>query len=43
MAEAGHFTALIDRVLPLSEAAQAHELVEGRGGIGKVVLDPTQL
>jgi NADPH:quinone reductase-like Zn-dependent oxidoreductase len=43
MAEAGHFTALIDRVLPLSEAAQAHELVEGRGGRGKVVLDPTQL
>jgi hypothetical protein len=30
-------------VLPLSEAAKAHELVESRGGIGKVVLDPTRL
>jgi NADPH:quinone reductase-like Zn-dependent oxidoreductase len=43
MAETGRFKALIDRVLPLSEAAQAHELVESRGGIGKVVLDPTRL
>jgi len=43
MAAAGHFKALIDCVLPLSEAAKAHELVESRGGIGKVVLDPTRL
>ena len=42
MASAGRFKALIDRVLPLSQAALAHELVESRGGIGKVVLDPTQ-
>ena len=42
MALAGRFKALIDRVLPLSQAALAHELVESRGGIGKVVLDPTQ-
>jgi NADPH:quinone reductase-like Zn-dependent oxidoreductase len=43
MAAAGRFKALIDCVLPLSEAAKAHELVESRGGIGKVVLDPTRL
>jgi NADPH:quinone reductase-like Zn-dependent oxidoreductase len=43
MAAAGRFKALIDRVLPLSQAALAHELVEGRGGLGKVILDPTQL
>ncbi len=29
--------------LPLSQAVAAHELVESRGGIGKVILDPTQL
>jgi NADPH:quinone reductase-like Zn-dependent oxidoreductase len=43
MAAAGKFKALIDRVLPLSQAPLAHELVEGRGGLGKVILDPTQL
>ena len=43
MAAEGRFKALIDRVLPLSQAPQAHELVESRSGIGKVVLDPTQL
>jgi len=43
MAAAGKFKALIDRVMPLSQAAQAHELVESRGGLGKVILDPTQL
>ena len=39
----GKFKALIDRMMPLSQAAQAHELVESRGGLGKVILDPTQL
>jgi NADPH:quinone reductase-like Zn-dependent oxidoreductase len=39
----GRFKVLIDRVLPLSEAVQAHEIVAGRSGIGKVVLDPTRL
>jgi NADPH:quinone reductase-like Zn-dependent oxidoreductase len=39
----GRFKALIDCVLPLSEAARAHELVESRAGIGKVILDPTRL
>ena len=29
--------------LPLSEAPRAHEIVESRGGIGKVILDPTKL
>jgi hypothetical protein len=28
--------------LPLSQAAEAHRLVEARGGVGKVLLDPTQ-
>ena len=38
----GKLKVLIDRVFPLSEAVQAHELVDGRGGLGKVVLDPTR-
>jgi NADPH:quinone reductase-like Zn-dependent oxidoreductase len=43
MAAAGKFKALIDRILPLSQAPLAHELVEGRSGLGKVILDPTQI
>lgn len=39
----GHFKALIDCILPLSQAAHAHELVESRAGIGKVILDPTRI
>jgi NADPH2:quinone reductase len=39
----GRFKALIDCVLPLSQAAHAHELVESRAGIGKVILDPTRI
>ena len=35
------FQLLIDRVMPLREAAQAHRLVERNDGVGKVVLDPT--
>jgi NADPH:quinone reductase-like Zn-dependent oxidoreductase len=31
----------IDRVLPLSHAAEAHRLIEENGGQGKIVLDPT--
>jgi len=31
----------IDRVLPLSHAAQAHRMIEENGGQGKIVLDPT--
>jgi NADPH:quinone reductase-like Zn-dependent oxidoreductase len=36
----GRFRALIDQILPLSDAARAHEIVDGRGGLGKVLLDP---
>src|SRR3954469_10647520 len=38
----GKFKGLIDRVLPLSEAVKAHELIEAREGLGKIVLDPTK-
>ena len=31
----------IERVLPLSHAAEAHRLVEAHEGQGKIVLDPT--
>jgi len=31
----------IDRVMPLSQAAQAHRMIEENGGQGKIVLDPT--
>jgi NADPH:quinone reductase-like Zn-dependent oxidoreductase len=31
----------IERVLPLSAAAEAHRLVEAHEGQGKIVLDPT--
>jgi NADPH:quinone reductase len=31
----------IERVLPLSSAAEAHRMVEGSEGQGKIVLDPT--
>jgi NADPH:quinone reductase-like Zn-dependent oxidoreductase len=37
---AGKVRAVVDRVLPLSEARQAHELLEERGQFGKVVLKP---
>jgi hypothetical protein len=33
---------LIDRIMPLSQAVVAHEWVEARAGIGKVILDPTR-
>jgi NADPH:quinone reductase-like Zn-dependent oxidoreductase len=38
VAAEGKLKMLIDKVLPLSEARQAHEIVEQRAGIGKVVL-----
>lgn len=37
---AGKIRAVVDRVLPLSEARQAHELIESRAQFGKVVLKP---
>lgn len=38
--EQGKIRAVVDRVLPLSEARQAHELIENRAQFGKVVLKP---
>ena len=40
VAAEGKLKVLIDRVLPLEEARRAHEIVEERSGIGKVVLTP---
>jgi NADPH:quinone reductase-like Zn-dependent oxidoreductase len=37
---AGKIRGVVDRVLPLSEARQAHELIENRAQFGKVVLKP---
>ena len=31
----------IDRVMPLSQAAEAHRMIEEHDGQGKIVLDPT--
>ncbi|PWT88968.1 MAG: alcohol dehydrogenase [Blastocatellia bacterium] len=36
--EAQKISAVVDRVLPLSEARQAHELIEDRAQFGKIVL-----
>lgn len=40
VAAEGKIKALIQKVLPLREARHAHEIVESRSGIGKVVLTP---
>ena len=40
LAAEGKLKVLIDKVLPLKEARRAHEIVEQRSGIGKVVLTP---
>ncbi len=42
-AAAGRFKVVIDQILPLAQAAQAHEIVAERGGVGKVVLDATRI
>ncbi len=39
--EAGDVRPIVDRVLPLEQAAEAHRIVEGSGHIGKVVLKVT--
>jgi NADPH:quinone reductase-like Zn-dependent oxidoreductase len=39
----GRFKVVVDRIMPLSQAVQAHELIESRTGIGKIILDPTQI
>ena len=41
LAGEGKVKATVDRVMPLREAAAAHELVAGRETLGKVLLDPT--
>jgi NADPH:quinone reductase-like Zn-dependent oxidoreductase len=42
-AAAGRFKIIIDRILPLSQAVLAHEIVAARSGTGKVVLDATRI
>ena len=37
----GKITPQIDRIMPLSRAAEAHRMIEENGGQGKIVLDPT--
>jgi NADPH:quinone reductase len=39
-ASEGRFKVLIDRVLSLAEAAEAHRIVAARDGLGKVILEP---
>ncbi len=39
----GRLKPLVNQVLPLSKAARAHELAEARDGIGKILLDTTQV
>src|SRR5258707_8391830 len=41
-AAAGRIKAQIERILPLSRAAEAHRLVESGESLGKIVLDPTR-
>jgi NADPH:quinone reductase-like Zn-dependent oxidoreductase len=38
--EQGKIRGVVDRILPLSEARQAHELMENRAQFGKIVLKP---
>src|SRR5213593_1714695 len=41
LARAGIFRVLVDRVLPLRQAAEAHRLGETNAPLGKIILDPT--
>ena len=40
--ESGQIRAVVDRVLPLAEARQAHELMEDRAQFGKLVLEVSE-
>ena len=40
LVRAGRIEAVIDRTMPLSEAAAAHRLLEDRQAIGRIVLIP---
>jgi NADPH:quinone reductase len=42
LAAEGKLKVLLDQVLPLSQAVRAHQLAEARGGLGKILLDPTR-
>ncbi len=39
-AAAGQFSVLIDQIMPLEQAAEAHRRVASRAGLGKVILSP---
>jgi NADPH:quinone reductase-like Zn-dependent oxidoreductase len=41
LAARGKYRMLIDRILPLSQAAEAHRLIEANSVVGKVIIDPT--
>jgi NADPH:quinone reductase-like Zn-dependent oxidoreductase len=41
-ARAGKIRAIIDRTMPLREAAEAHRILEKNQTLGKIILDPTQ-
>ncbi|HEY3115995.1 MAG TPA: zinc-binding dehydrogenase, partial [Chloroflexota bacterium] len=41
LAAQGKYRMLIDRILPLSQAAEAHRIVETNSVVGKVIIDPT--
>jgi NADPH:quinone reductase-like Zn-dependent oxidoreductase len=38
LVEAGRIRSIVDRTMPLSEAAKAHEVLESSDHIGKIVL-----
>ena len=42
MAAQGRYAVLIDQIMPLSAAAEAHRLTAERGGVGKIILEPQQ-
>ncbi|MFQ6330573.1 quinone oxidoreductase family protein [Nocardia sp. CWNU-33] len=42
-AAAGNLDALVDAILPLSEASRAHRLVDDRSPIGKIILRPESI
>jgi NADPH2:quinone reductase len=42
-AAAGKIRAIIDRIMPLREAADAHRILEQNQTLGKIILDPTQI